>query len=276
MSEKTAHNGSHGETDESGFADIHCHILPGLDDGAENAEVSFAMAQLAIEAGTRDLAATPHANYTFHYDPERNASLRGELQARIDSELGGGLRLHIGCDFHLTYENIQDAIANYGKYSLDGGRYLLVEFPEVFAPDGMEQALLQLLDANYVPVLTHPERNPTFQIHADLLARYVRLGCVAQITGSSYLGGFGRQAQRAAEEYLKRELVHVIASDGHGIRGRRPILSEAAGRIVSLSGEAVAQALSRDNPLAILHNQASLPYYPSPEAHKKKKFFAWR
>ncbi len=273
MKEESAQNGI---PRERGFADIHCHILPGLDDGAENAEISFAMAQLALEAGTCDLAATPHANYTFHYDPERNARLRSELQARINRELGGGLKLHIGCDFHLTYENIQDAIRNYGKYSLDGGRYLLVEFPEVFAPDGMEQALLQLLDANYVPVLTHPERNPTFLIHTELLARYIKLGCVTQITGSSYLGGFGRQAQRAAEEYLKRELVHVVASDGHGIQGRRPMMAEAAGRIASLSGEAVAQALSRDNPRAILQNQPSLPYYPKPETHKKKKYFAWR
>src|SRR5487761_1018268 len=107
---------------EPGRADIHCHLLPGLDDGAEDIEMSLA----AAADGTTDLAATPHANYQFPFFPERNRELLAELECR----LAGRLRLHLGCDFHLSYENIHDALEHRGKYNLNGGRYLLVEFPD--------------------------------------------------------------------------------------------------------------------------------------------------
>ncbi len=256
---------AHSLPADAGRADIHCHILPALDDGAEDLEMSVAMARLAAEDGTTDLAATPHANYQFAFSPERNRELKAQLEARLD----GKLRLHLGCDFHLSIENIQDALQNFGKYSLNGGRYLLVEFPDPFHPPAHERGLAQLIEAGYVPVLTHPERNRVFQTHTRLISDFIRLGCIVQVTGGAFLGSWGRAAQKNAEELLSHDLVHVIASDGHAPRNRSPRLAEAAARIAELRDEAVANALSRDNPQAILRNQ-ELAYHPRPAPESKK------
>ncbi len=250
---------------ELGRADIHCHLLPGLDDGALDLETSLAMARIAIEDGTTDLAATPHANFQFDFSPERNRELKAELESRLE----GKLRLYLGCDFHLSIENIQDAAAHFGKYSLNGGRYLLVEFPDPFPPAAHEDGLRQLLEAGYVPVLTHPERNRVFQNTPRLIDDFVRLGCVVQVTAAAFLGDWGRAAQKMAEDLLRRDLVHAIASDGHSPRGRAPRLAEAAGRIAQLRELGLADVLSCGNPQAMLRNQ-DLPYHPRPSESRKK------
>lgn len=254
----------------TGNVDIHCHILPGLDDGAPSLDVSLGMAKMAVQDGTTHLVATPHANFQFRYDPPRIAQLRQELQAAIGEEL----ELLIGCDFHLSYENVQDALTNPRKYSINGGRYLLVEFAEMFNMDVMETVLQQLLGEGLIPVLTHPERNPVFQQHPELAARYVRLGCIVQVTASSLTGDFGKQAARSGIDLLDRELIHVLASDGHSTRHRLPCLAAAAEFVAERKGETVARALVSDNPGAIIADQP-LPYSPDGHARAGKKKGFW-
>ena len=253
-----------------GNVDIHCHILPGLDDGAPTPDISLGMARMAAEDGTTHLVATPHANFQFTYEPARIAALRAELQAAI----GDQLQLLVGCDFHLSYENVLDAIAYPRKYSINGGRYLLVEFAETFNIDVMETVLCQLRDAGLLPVLTHPERNPIFQQHPDLASRYIALGCVVQVTASSLTGDFGKQAARSAADLLDRELIHVLASDGHSTRHRLPRLSQGAQVVADRKGEAVARALVSENPAAIIADQ-TLPYRPNGIALPARKKSLW-
>src|SRR6202142_3401437 len=106
--------------------DIHSHVLPGLDDGARSLEQSIAMIRIAAETGTTDLVASPHANLEFHFDPERVEERLAELE-----KAGGGVRLHRGCDFHLYFDNIHDALAHPTKYTINHKGYLLVEFPDL-------------------------------------------------------------------------------------------------------------------------------------------------
>jgi protein-tyrosine phosphatase len=249
-----------------GFVDIHCHILPGLDDGPEELESSIEMAQVASACGTTDLVATPHSNYQWGYEVDRIEQLLGELR----QVTGNVPHLTRGCDFHLSYENIQDALVHPRKYSINGGRYLLVEFPDFFNIDAMETALNQLIGVGLVPVLTHPERNPVFQQNREVIPRYIRLGCIVQITAGVFKLEWGNTALKAAEDLLSREWVHVIASDGHSPNRRSPRLDEAFEAVRERQGEPVARALLSDNPRAIVQDE-ELTYLPEVSERKKTK-----
>lgn len=250
--------------------DIHCHILPGLDDGATAMEISIDMARMAGEDGTSHIVATPHANFQFRYDPPQIAALRQQLQEAI----GPAPEILIGCDFHLSYENVQDALAHPRKYAINGTPYQLVEFAESFQVAAMEGVLRQMLDAGMVPVLTHPERNPVFQQNAEVAYQYAQLGCVVQITAGSLTGEFGKTAARVAWELLHRNLVHVIASDGHSTTRRLPCLSAAAAAVAEHQTRAIAAALTGDNPAAIIAGQP-LPFCPEPRMARKKSVLSF-
>lgn len=250
--------------------DIHCHILPGLDDGATAMEVSVDMARMAAEDGTSHIVATPHANFQFTYDPEVIAALRLRLQSAIGPEP----EILIGCDFHLSFENVRDAVAHPRKYSINGTHYQLVEFAESFQIAAMEGVLTQLLQAGIVPVLTHPERNPVFQQHPEVVYQYAGLGCVVQITAGSLTGEFGKTAAKTSFDLLDRDLVHVIASDGHSTKRRLPCLSAAAAVAADHKTRAIAAELVGGNPAAIIAGQP-LPYCPEPRAHRKKSVLSF-
>jgi len=252
-----------------GFVDTHLHLLPGLDDGPDNIEITLEMAEIMIADGTTHATVTHHANYQFSFDPLRVRALRDEVQQRI----GPRLEIMIGCEMHLTYENVQAALSRPGDFTLNGSKYLLVEFPEFFEHHAMEGALQQLRSTGLVPVLAHPERNPVFQQNQEVLLRYLRLGCISQVTASSFTGRFGKRAQQMAKELLDQELVHVVASDGHSPRQRSPRLSEAAQCIADQASEEIARAVTSSNPWAIVQDQP-LAYHPAVAPEKKKSRWA--
>lgn len=248
--------------------DTHVHILPGIDDGPATLDDAVVMIQTAAAAGTVRMIATPHANYQFAYDVERVRELCAELQAQAPE----GLQLHTGCEMHLSYENVQTALADPRRLSLNGSRYLLVEFPEFFDGPSLGQVLGQLLALGLVPVLAHPERNANFQQHQDLLHSYLRRGCITQVTGSSFAGRFGRTAQQFSHELLEANLIALVASDGHSARQRSPSLQQSFALVAEEAGEEVARALFIDNPGAVALDR-ELVLRPEPPAEKKKSSF---
>lgn len=252
-----------------GWVDTHIHLLPGLDDGPANMDASIAMAEAAIADGTTHIIATPHSNYQWPFQPERVAALREQLQATL------GERLHLvtGCELHLSYENVQAALANPRLYSLNGGRYLLVEFPEFFERASMGKALEEFLRLGLKPVLAHPERNPVFQQHPEALLEYLRLGCYAQVTASSFGGRFGKRAEQFSAEWLEKGWLHIVASDGHSAEQRPPRLSRAYAFVEKQAGAEVAHALCTANPMAMLLDR-DLPFAPDLAETKRKSFWS--
>ena len=231
----------------SGFADIHSHVLYGMDDGARTREDSLQMLAIAAAAGTTDIVATPHANSRYRYDPAVIEAQIAELNASVD-----GIHVHRGCDFHLEMDNIQDAVANPRKYTINGYGYLMVEFPDILMYRDVDGLLNQLTEAGMVPVITHPERNSFLQLRIDDLARWVSNGCYLQVTAGSVTGTFGKSAQRFAHELLGRGLVHVIASDGHDCVHRPPSLDAAYDAMVNDYGEHAVRPLFVEHPHAII------------------------
>ena len=184
-----------------------------------------------------------------------------EIQARIDSELGGGLTLRLACDFHLNADNIQDALANRGKYSIDGKGYLLVEFPEMAIPPQLGEALHRLQAAGYTNIITHPERNPVIVKHPQMLADWIRMGCVVQVTASSLYGRFGNSAQAFANELLDRNWIHFLATDAHNLEWRPPHLKKGYEYAANRAGEETARRICFENPRAAMSG-TKMPMQP--------------
>jgi protein-tyrosine phosphatase len=243
------------------MVDIHCHILHGLDDGPSSLEMALEMAEIAVSEGVTHIVATPHANDQYPFVPNLIQLHRDEIQTRM----GGRLVLATGCDFHLSFENLQDIRERPQKYSLNQKNYLLVEFADFAIPPSMDQMLHQLQLAGLHPIITHPERNPLIRAQADRLLRWLRRGCYAQVTASSLLGRFGPAAKQAAEAWLDQDAVHFVASDAHNTTSRPPRLLEAFEKVALQKGEDVAQALFVDNPRAVFDGKP-LPYVPESAA----------
>lgn len=239
--------------------DIHCHILPQVDDGSKSWEMSLEMCRMAAADGIEHIVATPHANDRYAYD---RTMLKGRLE-ELRARSAGIPRLSLGCDFHLSYDNLNDALAQPEKYSIEGTNYLLVELSNFSIPTNINDCFTQLGRKGLTPILTHPERNPILQKSPKRVLQWIELGCVVQVTAAVVIGSWGERAWSIAEWLLKRNAVHVIATDAHDTKHRVPNLSAARDVVSDYYGADVAQALVNDNPSAIISNQP-LPYFPDP------------
>jgi len=237
--------------------DIHCHILPGLDDGPESLETSFAMAEMAVADGISHVIATPHANSSYPFVPELVKERRDEIQSAFD----GRLTIATGCDFHLSFENLQDIRHDPTRFTLNQRNYLLVEFADFSIPASLDQALHDLQLAGLTPVITHPERNPLIRAQPDRLFRWLRQGCYAQVTAQSLTGRFGKSAEIVSDEWIKAGAVHFLASDAHNLTTRPLRLKETFDLVTKKYGEPQAQALLIENPLAAFEGRP-LPHVP--------------
>jgi len=258
------------------MVDIHCHILPALDDGAKSLDQALQMAEMAIQDGITHVVATPHANSEFRFDPERVRLRRDELQAR----LGGRLRLGTGCDFHMSVENLAKIQGAAKTYSINQGPYLLVEFADFAIPPAADDTLLGLQKLGLIPIITHPERNPLIRSQPQRLWRWIKQGCYVQVTAQSLLGKWGELIRRQAESWLDVGIVHFMASDAHNTETRPLRLRQAYELVAERWGESRAQSLFRENPLAAFDGQV-LPYRPdvpsdldrmTPPVRRRKRF----
>ena len=206
------------------------------------------MVRMAAEHGTTDIVATPHASPTYKFEPEQN---RDRL-AQIEEAAGGVLRLHTGCDFHLTFDNIQDAIEHPTKYTIDHKNYLMVEFSDILVFHNTAEIFARLLDAGMIPVITHPERNPLLRQRLNSIEKWIAEGTRVQVTAQSLTGRFGKRAEACSLELLNRGMVHVIASDGHDTQHRPPCMDEAFEWLKQNYSEATAKLLCVSNPGAAL------------------------
>ena len=241
------------------MVDIHSHILPEVDDGPKSWDVSVAMCRTAAADGITNMVATPHANDRYHYDREY---LKG-LVAHLQQLIGDSPKLGLGCDFHLSFDNVQDAIANPSRYVIDETRYLLVEFSNYSIPQQITESFLKLGDVGITVIITHPERNPILRENLQRVGEWAEQGCVIQVTGSALTGFWGERALGAAHWLLEHQAVHVLSTDAHDTQKRVPILSTSRAAAAEICGEEVAEALVESNPRAIINNQP-LPYFPRP------------
>ena len=229
--------------------DIHHHLLPGVDDGSPDFETSLAMARLAVEDGITHVACSPHANGQYNYDRVEYEGLVRDLRDRFTKE-GVNLTLGLGCDFHLSYDNLQAALADHTPYTINGKGYLLVELPDYGLPRGLTETFYNLQVAGMTPILTHPERNPTLQADMSRLVSWLRGGLLIQVTAGSVMGKMGKSAEKMAHQLLANRWVHFLATDAHNTSSRPPRMSDAQRLVEKKYGAEYAHLLCNSNPRA--------------------------
>lgn len=246
------------------MVDIHSHILYGIDDGAKTLEQSLAMVRMAADCGTTDIVATPHSDLKYRFQPDLIAARITELQ----TEVGDRIRIHRGCDFHLHIDNLTSSYQDPSRYTINGLRYLMVEFADQQIPKTATQLMQELLAHGMIPVVTHPERNKLLLGMLDAIAEWIRMGCLVQVTGQSFSGRFGHTAERGVRELMDKKMVHFVASDAHDLEHRPPDLREPYAFVEKHWGKATAELLFVTNPRATL--TGGEVEYQEPAISKKK------
>lgn len=249
--------------------DLHCHILPGVDDGAASLQESLSMAEQAIAQGITHLLCTPHHN-NGRYENEKSSVIAAvhHLQNALD-ERNLPLTLLEGQEVRVTGELITAIEKDHLLFTDITDTYLLLEFPTQDVPAFSESLFFELRTLGKVPVIVHPERNAIFREDPNRLIPFLEMGCLAQLTAPSIVGIFGKQIQKTAHEMVTHNLVQMVASDAHGVTKRRFYLKEAYEIIEQEWGKEKVlqmQQVARD-----LVNGDDVTY-PSYKEVKKKKF----
>ena len=235
--------------------DLHCHILPGIDDGPKTWDEAIALGEQLISQGVTTVIATPH--HLHLQFPECLEEKRWTLREALQQEFGERLRICLGAEVPFVPE-VKHLLHRRDLF-LNGSRYLLVEFPQDFVPHGIEHLVFELTSRGVVPLIAHPERNRQFREQPERLAELVRLGCYTQSDAPSVLGDYGRRVKKTVLAWIEWGLVHIIASDAHGLTFRPAKLDQAVAEVKKTFGTDVARALFRDNPQSII-DDCEIPF----------------
>jgi protein-tyrosine phosphatase len=238
--------------------DLHCHLLPGVDDGAPSMEVALRMLRIAAADGAETVVTTPHQRHPAGYDvaPEVAAAKLGELRAAA-REAGIEVEIILGAEIHFSADLLAGLAGGRLMPLCPGGRHILLELPVTILPPHLPEAIFELQTAGYRPVLAHPERN--FEImRQPAVARALReRGVLLQITAQSVTGAFGRASRKAARKLLSWGVVDVIASDAHNADRRPPGLRAAVSAAAKIVGPTRAEELVLEGPARILTVEGS-------------------
>lgn len=247
--------------------DLHCHILPGIDDGSKSLEMSLAMARIAVDDGITLMACTPHIYPGLYLNNAVGiAAARDALQGSLDQH-DIPLKLTTGADVHLV-PGLLEGLRAGTVPCLHNTRYLLLEPSHHVAPPRFAESVFQLVAAGYVPVITHPERltwvEDNFQVFVDL----TRQGAWMQVTAGALTGLFGPRAKYWGERFLGDGLTHILATDAHSSGRRVPVMSEARVIAERLLGREEAQLLVEGRQNAVLDNlpPSEVPPLPGSKA----------
>ena len=232
------------------FVDIHCHLLPGIDDGAASMAEAQAMAAMARSDGTAAVICTAHQ--LGRYAHNLGEDIRRQTATLQEHLTAAGIDLAVlpGADVRIE-EGMIDMLARGDVLTLaDRGRHVLLELPhELYFP--IEGLLESLRQRSIVGILSHPERNAGLLRQPPMVARLVDAGCLMQVTAGSLMGTFGPASQQMAEWMLAEGLVHFMATDAHGVRARRPLMRRAFDRVGELTDDATARSLCCDFPARV-------------------------
>lgn len=232
--------------------DIHCHILPALDDGPNDIGESMRMFKIAADDGVTHIVATPHFSYSEGPTGEDIRRSRKNLEEKVREE-GIPVKLLGGADIKLTYELVEGIDRN-DVITINDSRYFLLELPDVLLPN-LEKFLFKAVSKGFVPIVTHPERNYGLLTSPVKMGSLRDSGTLFQLTAMSITGEFGDQIKRFSHVLLKKGFVDFIASDAHDPVRRRPVLSRAYKEVSALLGKKTARGIFFENPEAVIENR---------------------
>lgn len=249
--------------------DLHCHILPNLDDGAKTVQEAIQMAKAAVDEGITKIVATPH-DKNGQYENSKTTILESvsnfnrQLQdINLPLEILPGQEIRLHGELLEDYKNSKLLTIN------DGGKYVLIEFSSNHVPTYAEQLLFDIQLNGLLPVIVHPERNQQIVESPEILFQFIKNGALSQVTASSVAGNFGKKLQRFSLQLIEHHMAHIIASDAHNLTGRAFRMKEAFRVIDNEFGEDVSYLFMENAELVVSGMHV---YKQAPERIKKKKF----
>ncbi|MGX7030438.1 tyrosine-protein phosphatase [Vagococcus zengguangii] len=248
--------------------DLHCHILPGLDDGAQNMEDSLAMARKAVASGITHILCTPHRNGKYQNSKADIIEAVINLQSVLDEE-HIPLTLFEGQEVRISGDLMQEYEAGLLLGTDVSDRYMLIEFPTQDVPLYSERLFFEMLTKGITPVIVHPERNSVFIEEPNKLIPFIEMGVLTQMTAPSYVGVFGKKIQKVSEQMLTHNLIHMMASDAHNLKTRDFYLEEAFTKLRKEYGKAKAYEFEQVAKALINGDDVQIPAY---QEIKKKRF----
>ena len=236
-----------------GFVDLHCHLLPGIDDGAPDLAYALALSQIAVDDGITHMVCSPHI-HRGRFDNTKQ-SIQAALNTLRDGLQEEGIALQISASAEVRFDlDIMmmakaDQLPFVGRWDEDD--VLLLELPHGEVPVGALQMVRWLVKHGIRPMIAHPERNKTIMRDPKMIRPFIQEGCLLQVTAGAVAGGFGAGAQAAAQYLLEEDWVTILATDAHNIEHRPPVLTQGVEAAALVVGEEKAMQLVTDNPWRI-------------------------
>jgi protein-tyrosine phosphatase len=251
--------------------DLHCHILPGVDDGARTLEEALDMALMAEKEGVQKIVATPHL-FRDNYNLENFAVIeakRGELSRALKKN-NIAVEVLPGAEVHISHNLLDTIRKNRQNLVLNQSSYMFVEFPASHVFSGAKNLFFALMNEGIMPIIAHPERNAVFIQNPVILYELIQMGALAQANTGSFLGLYGDRTGKAVLQFLELHLIHFIGSDSHSPNSLSCRLREAMAKVELIVGKEQTQALVNDNPSAVINDQ-ELPFLLTPTNPREKE-----
>ena len=236
------------------LCDLHSHVIPGVDHGAQDMKTALQMLKNAIASDVEYLAVTPHFNTAEYPVSVLTKKIQFQFRALQEAAADLPIKLALGAEFHVTPDFLMQ-IESGRLPTINGSRYLLTEFPTFFREELFVPTLKEFLKHGYIPLIAHPERYAAVARYPEIVERWLDMGCHLQITGDSVRGALGADAKKTAAFLLRNDYVACIASDAHGVHARSNYLMGVYDHLCVNSSRQYAQCLMYDNPLRIWNDE---------------------
>ncbi len=253
-----------------GLIDLHCHLLPDLDDGSASWDETLCMVRLAIDDGIHEIVATPRQLGVYRHVCATEISRRGDDLRNQLQKMGVDLTIHVGSVARVEPSVVSKVDDGEVLTVANQRRHLLLDLPnDLYLP--FSSTIQQCRELGIQPILVHPERNRGLQRTPRMIESLVEDGCLMQIAAGSLLGAHGVQARGLAEWMVVEQLVQFVATEATDATSRRPLMQRAFLRTAQLSHLSFAERVCKTNPRLVLEGQAVLV----PTRPKNQRFLEW-
>ena len=234
--------------------DIHCHILPNVDDGSESLEESIEMAKIAESEGITKIVNTSHCHFDFKYKKGNELKLELEKFNQVLKEENINIEVLLGNELYYT----SDLIERFNEldfFSMNNSKYILMEFSPINFPKNIEDVIYEIKIRGYIPIIAHAERYKQVQEDVNIVLDCIKEGALIQVNASSILGKNGEKAEDTSKKLLDNNMVHFVATDAHSSNRRRPLIKDSYNYILRNYGKEVSEKLFIENPTAVIENR---------------------
>jgi protein-tyrosine phosphatase len=234
--------------------DIHCHILPNVDDGSESLEESIAMAKIAESEGITKIVNTSHCHFDFKYKKGNELKLELEKFNQALKEENINIEVLLGNELYYTSDLIE-RFDELDFFSMNNSKYILMEFSPINFPKNIEDVIYEIKIRGYIPIIAHAERYKQVQEDVNIVLDCIKEGALIQVNASSILGKNGEKVEDTSKKLLDNNMVHFVATDAHSSNRRRPLIKDSYNYILKNYGKEVSEKLFIENPTAVIENR---------------------